>query len=174
MLRKIFIISAALLLVACASTTPNYQQASSEGAPGYYENQITENRYRVTFTSRSSNQDIAKDFALLRAAELTMQKGYDWFQVADRDTNVTQRNSSGAGGHVGVSHQTATVTNCGLLSCSSTTRPVGAAHVHADTSPGRDRVTASVEFVMGKGELPDGATYYSAQDVADTIRQQRM
>ena len=173
MFRHTLLIITAALLAACAGTGPAYKQADREGDYGYHENQIAEKRYRVTFTSRSGNQEIARDYALLRAAELTLQKGYDWFEVADSETTVSGGDSRGSA-HVGVTHQTATTTNCGLLSCTSTTRPIGSAHVHTEPGPGRDKVVSSVEFVMGKGELPDGARYYQAGDVADTIRSQRL
>lgn len=169
MLRILSIVFWGLVVTACASTGPSYEKANSERGYGYHESQLADNRYRVTFTARSNNDDAARDYALLRAAELTLQKGYDWFEVADRDTTVSERES--APSHVGVSQQT--MTTCGLVSCSTTTRPVGAAHVHTDTG-GPDKVKATVEFVMGKGKLPDGARFYQARAVADTIRAQRL
>lgn len=161
------------LLTACAGTGPSYEKASREGDYGYHETRIAENRYRVTFVSRAGQQEVARDYALLRAAELTLQKGFDWFEVAERDTTVSERETTpdqiGAG-----THTATTTTTCGLVACSTVSRPVGGAHVHTETGGARSKVTASLEFVMGKGDLPQGARYYQARDVADTIRNQRM
>lgn len=173
MFRYLFLCMSICGLAACASNTANYQQASRQGATGYTESQIAEDRYRVSYTIRDDDQSKAKDFALLRSAELTLQKGFDWFQVSDRDLNVETNNASN-GARVGVTHQTSTTTNCGLLGCSTATHPARGAHVGIASAPDSEKVTASIEFVMGSGEVPEGATYYDAYDLVEIIRQQRL
>lgn len=87
--RALFAATLLLLLGACAIETP-YQP--SEGRYGYSEQQIEENRYRVTFTGNPSTpRDTVQNYLLYRAAELTVQKGFDHFIVVDRDVERSTR-----------------------------------------------------------------------------------
>ena len=93
MSRKSVVAAAALALVAglaaCATPTPyqpNVRGASTSG--GYSEMRLENNRYRVTFAGNSlTTRETVEAYLLFRAAELTVQSGYDWFTVADRDTD---------------------------------------------------------------------------------------
>src|SRR5918995_6473317 len=74
-----------LLIAACAGGPTPYQQA--QDGYGYSEQRIEENRYRVSFAGNSATtRQTVEDYLLYRAAELTVQTGHDWFEVADRST----------------------------------------------------------------------------------------
>jgi hypothetical protein len=77
---------AAGLATACASSgsTP-YQPAGINGDYGYAEQQLEHNKVRLTFSGNSLT-DVAtvKKYVLYRAAEVTLQSGYDFFILADR------------------------------------------------------------------------------------------
>jgi hypothetical protein len=78
-----------LLLGACAYPTP-YQPA--DGGYGYSEQQIEEDRYRVSFSGNPSTpRETVQNYLLYRAAELTMQNGYDYFTVVERDVERSTR-----------------------------------------------------------------------------------
>lgn len=80
-------LAALLLLAACASSPTPYQAAGS-GDFGYREQQIEEDRYRVSFAGNSAtSRQTVEDFLLYRAAELTVQNGHDYFEVVDRSTD---------------------------------------------------------------------------------------
>lgn len=88
---------AALSLVACATPTP-YQPAdpksSASFARGYQEQKIENNRYRLSFSGNTSTpRETVEDYMLFRAAELAVENGYDWFTLANRNTeeNKTYR-----------------------------------------------------------------------------------
>lgn len=87
--RVLLAASLLILLGACAMETP-YQP--SEGRYGYSEQQIEDNRYRVTFTGNPSTpRDTVQNYLLYRAAELTVQQGFDHFTVVDRDVERSTR-----------------------------------------------------------------------------------
>jgi hypothetical protein len=74
-----------LLLAGCAGGPTPYQQARD--GYGYSEQRIEENRYRVSFAGNAATtRQTVEDYLLYRAAELTVQTGHDWFEVADRNT----------------------------------------------------------------------------------------
>ncbi|MGI9419055.1 MAG: CC0125/CC1285 family lipoprotein [Geminicoccaceae bacterium] len=76
-------------LAACATETP-YQPG--EGGYGYKEQQIEENRYRVIFTGNpSTSRETVQNYLLYRAAELTVQNGFDYFTVVDQDVERSTR-----------------------------------------------------------------------------------
>jgi hypothetical protein len=88
-LRGLLAASLLLVLGACAMETP-YQP--SEGRYGYSDQQIEENRYRVTFSGNPSTpRDTVQNYLLYRAAELTVQKGFDHFTVVERDVERSTR-----------------------------------------------------------------------------------
>lgn len=84
----------AIGLTACATPTP-YQPAPpgrSTTKGGYSDLQLEPNRYRVTFAGNSvTTRQAVEGYLLFRAAELTVQNGYDWFAIVERDTDKKQR-----------------------------------------------------------------------------------
>jgi hypothetical protein len=74
------------LLAACATATP-YQARAERAGYGYSDSQIESNRYRVSFRGNTlTDRETVENYLLFRAAELTVQNGYDYFIVADRGT----------------------------------------------------------------------------------------
>ena len=79
---------AAATLASCATPTP-YQplRSASDSQGGYASTQIATNRFRVGFTGNSmTSRDTVETYLLYRAAELTREQGYDWFEAVYRDT----------------------------------------------------------------------------------------
>jgi hypothetical protein len=92
-------ISVLLALVACTSSPTPYGAATGE--LGYRDQQIESNRYRVSFTGNSATPlDRVQDYALYRAAELTLENGSDYFRVVNRNTE--SRSGGGGGPRIGV------------------------------------------------------------------------
>ena len=95
----------ALALAACATPTP-YQPATGSGfyRNGYADQQIEPNRYQVSFAGNSlTSRETVERYLLYRSAQLTLERGYDYFILADRDTNLRSRTYStpGVGGFGG-------------------------------------------------------------------------
>lgn len=79
---------AAAGLAACATSTP-YQPAATGGGYGFSEQRIEENRYRITFRGNSlTTRETVENSLLYRAAELTVQNGYDYFVVVENETET--------------------------------------------------------------------------------------
>jgi hypothetical protein len=77
---------AALLLGACAAGAV-YRPQSSEKDVGYWDQQITLTRYRVSFSGDSdTSRAQVEDYLLRRAAELTVKAGYSHFSFDRRTT----------------------------------------------------------------------------------------
>lgn len=72
-----FSLLAALLLGACASP---YRQASAMRS-GYTSKDIDQKTVMVEYTLYKSDQDLADDLALYRAAEIAKSRGFAGFQV---------------------------------------------------------------------------------------------
>lgn len=86
-------LAAALLLAACASTTP-YQPIDG-GRYGYDSTMIEADRARIVFRGNSlTPRQTVENYLLYRAAELTLEKGYDHFLTTDQavqaETQVRQ------------------------------------------------------------------------------------
>ncbi len=80
--------AAALLLAACTTATP-YGPASEGGGYGFSEQQIEQNRYRITFRGNSlTGRETVENSLLYRAAELTVDRGFDFFIVVENETEA--------------------------------------------------------------------------------------
>lgn len=150
---------AALALAACATPTV-YGPANPASAHsvGYSEYRIENNRYRVTFQGGAGAPErLVADYALYRAAEITLRDGYDWFQVADRFGGPTSMDSGssmsvGTGGGSFGRHSSFGV---GV----GTTFDLGGGPAYAHT----------IEFLEGRGPRPAGEHVYDARQLAAAL-----
>lgn len=80
---------AAVSAAACSTyeAEDRYRRADRLGGVGYSEQRYEENRYRVYYRTEYDRYR-AEDFAMRRAAELTIERRYDWFQVLNRSRAV--------------------------------------------------------------------------------------
>jgi hypothetical protein len=75
-------------LGACSSGPTPYQPASANYSRGYTETKIEDARYRISFKGNSlTERETVENYMLFRAAELTLQSGYDTFTISNRDTD---------------------------------------------------------------------------------------
>ena len=97
--RGLTISSLMLALAACVTATP--YQPVKDGV-GYAEQRIESNRYKVTFSGNSSTpRQTVENYLLYRAAEVTLQNGYDYFVQADTNTDAQTSYSEIGGGGFG-------------------------------------------------------------------------
>jgi hypothetical protein len=173
---------AVLGLSACA-TGPSYTpyQAAQPGKFGFSEQRIEATRYRITFegNSRTTRQRV-EDSLLLRAANVTLENGYDWFQIANRatDPKTYQQRLPSLGWDSGFGY------NSGFASYRTYSRNHGWVYVHRpfftsygfgpfdDFGETREitRFQANAEIILGKGPKPtDRADAFDARDVSANL-----
>ena len=149
-----------ILVAACASTSP-YGPAAKSGAMGYESLQIEESRFRVAYTD--SEPARARDRALLRAAEITLEQGKDWFEItnayasdetAPGSGSRTSVSIGGASGSYGRSSSVGVGVGFGI--------PVG--------SSSSGKVTEVLEIVIGLNPKPDRPNVYDARSVDINLR----
>jgi len=151
-------IAAVLALTGCATPTV-YGPAAGPARVGFSDYRIEAGRYRVTFTG-GGGAPIAQvaDFALLRAAELALRDGYDWFRVVDR---VDQR-AGGVGSTLSV----------GTGSSSWGRRSsVGVGLGTTIDLSGGPAWSRTLEVLAGKGEPPRERDVYDARAVVRDVGQ---
>lgn len=164
---RIVIIAVFLALGACASS-PNYVAADGANDYGHHSRKIADNRYRVNFNgNRRVSYEDTRDYALLRAAELTLAEGNDWFQVVDREAQTTETKEPEA--QFGFERAYYVERNCGLVSCSRSVRPATYARMEFDTRRPETKHVYSLEIVMGKGDMPEDGHYYDASSVVKAL-----
>jgi len=91
-LRHLFMAASAAILAACATSTP-YQPASKPGGfDGFSQTMIENDRARVTFGGNSlTERDTVENYLLYRSAEIAVERGFDYFTLAERDTEQKTR-----------------------------------------------------------------------------------
>ncbi|MDX1517832.1 MAG: hypothetical protein R3288_13385 [Woeseiaceae bacterium] len=167
-IARIAVIAVFASLSACASS-PSYVAADGANDYGHSSRKIAENRYRVNFNgNRSTSFEETRDYALLRAAELTLAEGNDWFQVVDRESQTTEIDRAPEN-RFGAERVYSVNENCGLVGCSRTVRPAMWTSMEFDTRRPDTKHAHSLEIVMGKGEMPEDGHYYDAREVVKAI-----
>lgn len=157
-MKHVFLIPALAVMAACA-TTPVYGPAKSERAEGYLSQQIETGRHRVSYTDRDPIR--ARNMALLRASEITLMEGKDWFEITNETVDsegsgrsggpsVSIGGSAGSGGYSGVG----VGVGFGI--------PLGGGSA--------GKVTHTLEIVTGTGTKPDKAEAYDARSVDMNLR----
>lgn len=88
-------------LAACSVAPTPYQAAADDG--GYSEQQIEDDRYNVKFTGNSATpREAVEEFALYRAAEITLQSGHDYFEVVSKEVEPVISSVSGVVPRIGI------------------------------------------------------------------------
>ena len=93
-------LAASTLMVAGCATETTYRPATGQGfnRTGYSDRQVEPGRFLVNFAGNSvTSRDTVERYLLFRAAELTLQNGYDYFVMANRDTDLQSRTYSTPG-----------------------------------------------------------------------------
>jgi hypothetical protein len=94
MIRKAFLgaaLAGVIGLAGCQSGPTPYQPGGG-AQRGYAETKIEGDRYRISFKGNSlTDKDTVENYMLYRAAELTLQNGFDNFTIANRDTDKDSR-----------------------------------------------------------------------------------
>jgi hypothetical protein len=82
-------VALAVGLVGCQTATPYQPNLGGHASSGgYSEIRIEPERWRVTFSGNSlTSRETVEGYLLFRSAELTVQQGFDWFTMVDRQTN---------------------------------------------------------------------------------------
>lgn len=154
--------ASALALSACASLAPYGPQTGPNGQ-GYAEQRIETNRFRVTYRGVGAPGPVA-DMALLRAADLTVQNGFEWFEVTQRWTDGRRDSAGGLRPSVSIG---AGSSRYGRYSTSGVGVGVGL------NLSGPQPTSTALEVVMGNGPRPDRPEAYDARDVQMTLRGRR-
>ncbi|NEX93256.1 hypothetical protein [Caulobacter sp. 17J65-9] len=150
-----------LTVGACATPTV-YQPASSSSHVGYSEQRIEADRWQVSFHSGSgASAAEVNQYALRRAAELTLAQGYDWFVVVNRYTEAQGGSGYGSGVSVGAGGG-----NWGGGGSSWGGAGVGLSFPLGGSGPA---LTTTLDIRMGRGARPQAADAYDARDVASSV-----
>jgi hypothetical protein len=164
MYRPLFAACAVLALAACATPTV-YAPANPNAATsvGFSEYRIENNRYRVTFQGGSGAPEaLVTDYAFLRAAEITLRDGYDWFQVVDRFGESS--GSSYGGPRISIGGGTSSYGGRGW---SGSGVGVGTSFPLGGGSGGI--YSRTIEIVLGRGAKPNSPDVYDARAVAASL-----
>lgn len=165
MLRKIFVaaaITTALGLAACQSGPTPYQPGGG-GDLGYAESRIENDRYRISFKGNSlTDRETVENYLLYRAAELTLQNGYDVFTIVSRDTDKESRLRS-SGGYMG--------TRLSYMYFTPRYGWVGAWEPYwtPQTYQEVTRYEAFAEIVMSRGPKSGDANAFDARQVSQNL-----
>lgn len=144
---------AIIALAACARPTP-YQVATAAGTDGYVEQEIGADQYRIGFSGNGITTRKTVDLYLLfRAAELTQEKGFDYFIVGNRQDFIDPQGIGGRQSQISFARRQELLIGSGIRS------RFGEEVV--------DHYGAEIDILMQKGEMPNSANVHKAVDVIE-------
>ena len=152
-------LAVALMFSGCAATGSSVYGPANGDKFGYAETKIETGRFRVTYRGAGGvPSDVVEGQALRRAAELTLDNGYDWFRVVDRAVEGEKRGGVSLGAGVGGG--------------SSSRRSGVGVGVSGDFGKigAKDFYTARLEILMGNNPQPSEASVYDARSVRDAAQ----
>ena len=154
MVRMFILAGSTVLALGACTTAPTDYRAANGGAYGYMEQPIEQGRYRVSYTAGS--EELARRYALRRAAEVTEFNGGDWFRIVNEFTEgeAPQRRSGpsvSVGGSIGSGGYRSSGVGVGIGI------PLGGG--------ASQDVTHSLEILIGAGPKPQDVRVYDAGDV---------
>ncbi len=153
------LVASTAALAACASLAP-YGPQRGPGGQGFSEQRIESDRYRVTYNGVGAPGPVA-DRALLRAAQLTTEQGYDWFEITQRYIDGRPDSAGGVRPSVGVGYGSS---NYGGWRTSGTSVGVGL------NFSGPSPTSTTLEVRLGRGQRPDRAEAYDAREIQRSLR----
>lgn len=149
-MKIVFLCCVVLMINACASVpNANYRAAKGDG-PGYKEISLDNTSYRVQFKVRGNQRAAAQDYALQRAAELTLNAGYDWFIVSKQKRSLINEDDNSPD-----SLETFSTQRCGLLGCKTQTYRTP----ELDTETTESYTLVLLDIHMGRGIRPEKNSY---------------
>ena len=146
-MKHLLIALGSLSLAACA-TTPAYGPAAKEGAMGYTSQQI----------------EAGRNMSLLRAAEITLMEGKDWFEVTSEYADTEQGRGGGSSISIGG--------GSGSYGRSSSVGVGVGFGIPLGGGGSSGKTTAVLEIVTGENPKPDKSTVYDARSVDMNLRGQ--
>lgn len=166
-MKQIFIVGTFALLTACATGPSAYGPVTEQSSLGFKSMQIEEDRYRVTYTGRSPEE--AQDYALLRAAEITLDEGYSHFKIVSghMDDNASARSPVSSSIGIGIGRSSrgyyrrrgGSQTNLGIgINVNDVARALQG-----------NRVTNSIEILL-RNQGGDDPNIYHAESVTGSIK----
>ena len=160
-------------LLACSTMQPSsYAPANNNGEEGYSHMKLTDNQYRVLFSgNKKTDRNTVEDYVMLHAAELTLDLDYEWFVIADSETNIETKEVNQVSPEI--ISQTDVTSTCGIVGCAipnasrtstTTTYPT------ATTKLVTDKVISSLLITMGNGNAPDDKQTFDAKELLTNLR----
>lgn len=155
---KQFVLASLLAASLAACVTPlTYGPATAPNAAGFSDMRIEGDRYRVVFRgSPDAPPGQIHDFALLRAAEVTLANGADWFRIVNRSEDyMPGRGPQVSLGTGGYDYGRSSAVGVGV----STGFYLG----------GGPKRSVALEIIVGRGETPSDRDVYDARSVAQSL-----
>lgn len=160
-----------VLLSACSAATP-YAPAKNINALGFSDVKIEANRYRVIYRfGPDVGEDRARALLFRRAAELSLENGFDWFRVV---TQGALRDDEPHRGQPYPADSRLARTRVGVGFGASGGQNGAAGTENFQLSQESFNVTGRVEILGGKGEKPKDPNVYDCrmtiEETADALR----
>lgn len=167
-----FIFSSVLTIFILGCTHSGPYKVANKAGYGYQETQLGDTQYRVGFKHRGIELSSANNYALLRAAELTLENGYDWFEVVDHQSEIFQDKHATTSGKSATSGRR-TQLDCGLLVCLNKDGiPKKNMRIGINYGNRQGDTEVLLEIRIDKGTLPKMERAYSAEEIIAHLQPQ--
>lgn len=166
-MKRVCFIPALILGVSACASGPDYREARTDRSEGYSQQIIEAGRYRIQYKLDEDHIGKAQDYALLRAAELTMEQGFQTFKVVDETADIDRSDREPV--RTSIEREYVVTRDCGLLSCRTTARPTFS-RTEIGTIVSDDETIVTLEIQLSNDDASADPDKYDASQVAANIR----
>ena len=149
-MKRLYPLAIAALLGGCVA---EYQKGDFWGT-GFYDTQLAENVFEVTYQGESEAHRV-RDFAMLRASEITLEHGFRYFKILAE--------------HDQAEHGTIVTGGYGIPSYNAVTNTTESYDVPVSSVSYTEH--GSTKRIVCFKDKPEGAVVYDAEFVSNTIRE---
>lgn len=153
----ITILALSAMLAGCATGPTSYGPAQGRGL-GYTQQQIENERFQIQFTGRTADE--ARNFALLRAAEITLEHDREFFRIVGAGTYGNRGQGSPITTSVGLG-----IGGGGFHRGGGTSVGVGIGIQDVGRLLAGNQVTSSLEIILEVDNLSEGNNIYDARSI---------
>lgn len=168
-MKKLIAASLSVLTLAACSSSLTPKAAGNAWSEGYTQQALSGNRYLIEYRLAGSDYQRAYDLALWRAAQLTLEHGYQVFEVVSRDsaTDPGARSTNSLTTRHGVSYHR----SCGLVSCTTTATPVTWNSFQASSDGRQPSRVVSLEVLLTSDPVSRSPNQYLAAEIISSLQQ---
>lgn len=153
-------------LASCVNNSL-YHPADRSGY-GFEDKQLAQDQFEVRFIARGDNEELIREYALYRAAQLTLEQDYFWFKLLQEDVEIVRADPFDSSQIVADSGFREIGGNCNPPQCMTSESEQSLFGSDLGLGHSRSKTTVKLIIKLLMGERPKSSSVFSAREISET------